>query len=33
MEVSEADFDEEGVFGGVETEDFTTFTTQLQLIF
>ncbi len=33
MEVSKVDFDEEGVFGGVETEDFTTFTTQLQLIF
>lgn len=33
MELSKVDFDKEGVFGGSKTEDFTTFTTQLQVIF
>jgi hypothetical protein len=33
MELSEADFDEEGTFGGDKTKDFTTFTTQLQVMF
>lgn len=33
MELSKADFDKEGYFGGTKTEDFTTFTTQLQVIF
>jgi len=33
MELSEADFDEEGTFGGEKTKDFTTFTTQLQVMF
>lgn len=33
MELSKADFDEEGTFSGVKTEDFTTFTTQLQVMF
>lgn len=33
MELSKVDFDKEGVFGGTKTEDFTTFTTQLQVIF
>ncbi len=33
MELSKADFDEEGTFGGDKTEDFTTFTTQLQVMF
>lgn len=32
-EYSMADFDQEGTFDGVETEDFSTFTTQMQLIF
>lgn len=33
MELSKVDFDKEGLFGGTKTEDFTTFTTQLQVIF
>jgi hypothetical protein len=33
MELSQADFDKEGYFGGTKTEDFTTFTAQMQVIF
>lgn len=33
MELSKVDFDKEGIFGGTRTKDFTTFTTQLQVIF
>jgi hypothetical protein len=33
MELSRTDFDKDGTFDGVKTEDFTTFTTQLQVIF
>ncbi|ANA41163.1 MULTISPECIES: selenite/tellurite reduction operon porin ExtI [Geobacter] len=32
-EVSKTDFDKEGTFSGVKSEDFTTFITQLQLLF
>ena len=33
VEISKADFDEEGTFNNVKTEDFTTATAQLQVIF
>lgn len=33
LELSEADFDQEGTFSNVTTEDFTTFTASLQVIF
>lgn len=33
VEYAQIDFDREGTFGGVKTEDFATFTTQLQVIF
>ncbi|MBW6520638.1 MAG: OprO/OprP family phosphate-selective porin [Desulfoarculaceae bacterium] len=33
MELSRADFDKEGTFTNVETKDFTTFVTSLQVIF
>jgi hypothetical protein len=33
LEYSVSDFDKEGIFGGVVTKDFSTFITQLQLLF
>lgn len=33
FQYAKTDFDDEGNFGGVKTEDFDTFTTQLQVIF